>query len=102
MKKHNIYSLAVFYQQKISNIDLIPSKRRYFRDIFKPFMDNAVTIENDRQDVLKLEESKRESELTKLFNEEVEIQKLPEDIFDKLEESNIKMSEAEFNLIENC
>jgi len=48
MKKSVIYSLALFYQRKIQNVELLLSDTRYFRDAFKPILEYGTTIEKDR------------------------------------------------------
>ena len=53
MKKAKIYSLAIFYQNRIANKELSIADIRYFRDAFKNIAELATTIEKDRTDIIK-------------------------------------------------
>lgn len=102
MKKQKIYEAGLIYFMKLMPKTFTPRLTRYFRDVFKPFFDAGVQIQKDI-DALK-EKYKEAEELNKeyklLMEEEIEITKLPNNIFDHLEEAKVEINVAELNLLE--
>lgn len=101
MKKAQIYSLAIFYQNRIANKELSIADIRYFRDTFKSIVELAATVEKDRQDIIKWATeltTEQIAEITTLFDEEYEVV-LSLDI-DRLDSAGIKITAQELSILE--
>ena len=101
MKKAKIYSLAIFYQNRIANKELSIVDIRYFRDAFKNIAELATTIEKDRTDIIKWATeltAEQIAEITTLFDEEYEAV-LSLDI-DRLDSAGIKITAQELSILE--
>ncbi len=104
MKKHIIYQLGIIYQSKVANNDMTLSDTRFFRDSFKNYLEHAVQIEKDRQEILKKEisDDEKRKEFEILFNETIPLEKLSNDVLEKIETLGIKISIDNLNILEEA
>lgn len=113
MTKGKIYTLAVFYQDRIiggpteenpkqKQNDYSFTDARYFRDCFASIIKHASKIEGDRKSIVETlkDKDKAKKELEKLFNEEVKGVKLDKNLVSRLEKAGIKLSIGDLSLFD--
>ena len=94
MKKSNVYNLAIFYKNSLESTLVKFSTARAVRDIFKPYIEVAIEIEEDIKKIT----PKNKEEIEILLSESVEhLNNFPkEKLFNLLEEYTISAGQIEF------